>query len=238
MAADSPAEWKDALRRVLTDSSVPEALGRKARKRVEERDRWDRQMAPLAELCRMEADRQIAETLSGKGREISKGAVKAEVKSSAKIRKRYPRRNGKLIVSAWLLMLAYLGVVIKGSLMKPGVYIPFIGQWGSQLTPQVQDMLHLPAYAVLMCCISMALTATFRNRFFCVAMSLLFCFVTGILLEEAQKYVPGRVSSSGDMYMNFAGTLLGLPAAVSWRWRHNTAELMAEAGMDSYPDAT
>ena len=122
-----------------------------------------------------------------------------------------------LMLGLWAMTAAYATIVFCASLMASGQSLPLLGSLS--FSPLVQNMLHMPAYALLMLCVSLSMSVTMRKGWLSVILSVLICFGIGLLLEYLQGLVAGRTSSSEDVMLNTTGIMLGLPAALTWRAR-------------------
>ena len=92
-----------------------------------------------------------------------------------------------------------------------------LGGWDSAITPDLQDALHVPAYALLV----ILATAAWRTRSRSgaapgIAIALA-CVGFGALMELAQSVIPGRMCSLGDGLVNALGVALGSLLMVVWR---------------------
>jgi len=88
--------------------------------------------------------------------------------------------------------------------------------WDRAITPTLQNLLHVPAYAVLAALALLGASAghepgTKRKLWIALA-----CCAYGALLECAQAAVPGRVGSLSDALLNAAGVAVVLAAAMVW----------------------
>lgn len=76
------------------------------------------------------------------------------------------------------------------------------------IPPIVQNLLHIPAYALLTFLWLRALEGhglAFRR---CLAVAVLIAAGYGGALEALQAWVPGRSAAAGDLLLNLAGVLL------------------------------
>ena len=113
-------------------------------------------------------------------------------------------RKGKL---AWLLALGYAGVLAVVSLLPSGGTGPLSG-WDTGISPGLQNLLHVPAYGVLVWLVSRAMGL---RRLRHLALTALACAAFGGLLECAQAAVPGRFGSLEDTLLNAVGAAVAIP---------------------------
>lgn len=83
------------------------------------------------------------------------------------------------------------------------------------LPPDIQNLLHIPVYAVLAWLWWRALEARLDRRRNAAATALLITVAYGFLDEWHQSFVPGRYGSFTDIALDCAGALLGV-AVGSW----------------------
>ena len=110
----------------------------------------------------------------------------------------------------WLLVLIYAAILAVASLLPSGTG-PLDG-WDASLSPSLQNLLHLPAYAVLVCLVLTALAKPAKPAgAWPIAASAAACFVYGVLLECLQAAgIPGRFGSVSDVLWNTAGVAVGV----------------------------
>jgi hypothetical protein len=108
---------------------------------------------------------------------------------------------------------AYALALTAASLLPSGRSAGLLEGWDKDISPGVQNLLHVPAYAVLVWLVAEA--ASPRH----LAPVALVCAAFGGLLEWAQAAVPGRTGSVADMLLNAVGALAGLAVVVMLRKR-------------------
>jgi SAM-dependent methyltransferase len=118
----------------------------------------------------------------------------------------------------WLATAVYTAGLVAGSLLPSGEGP--LGGWDAALTPDVQDALHLPAYAGLVILLSAALATHIRLTTARTAWIALACVGLGALLEFAQAFVPGRTCSLKDGLVNALGAILGCLVMMVWHNRN------------------
>lgn len=91
------------------------------------------------------------------------------------------------------------------------------GGWDAGVSPPAQNLLHVPAYAVLMVLAAGCLSPGFSARWAATGAVVLACAAYGTALEAAQRYIPGRTGSAPDALLNLAGVGLGVMLVVLWR---------------------
>ena len=112
----------------------------------------------------------------------------------------------------------YVGLLAAASLLPSGS--GSAGGWDRKVSPPVQNVLHVPAYAGLsMLAVSSTIPAL-RARMITLVLIGLACTIVGLLLELAQAGIPGRMGSASDVLWNSVGVAFGLAAVWAWRrWR-------------------
>ena len=113
----------------------------------------------------------------------------------------------------WLLVLIYAVILAVASLLPSGSG-PLEG-WDASLSPSLQNLLHFPAYTVLVCLVLIALARPTKSTkpavAWPIALSATACFVYGVLLECLQAAgIPGRFGSVSDVLWNTAGVAAGV----------------------------
>jgi len=119
------------------------------------------------------------------------------------------RGPGKL---AGLLALGYAGVLAAVSLLPSGVGT--LSGWDTAISPGLQNLLHVPAYGLLVWLVARAMDL---RRLRHLALAAAACAAFGGLLECAQAAIPGRFGSMEDMLLNLAGTVAAVPIMLGLR---------------------
>ena len=135
------------------------------------------------------------------------------------------RRNGKL---AWLITLGYVLVLAAVSLLPSGAG-PLSG-WDTAISPGLQNLLHVPAYGVLVWLVSRAMGL---RRLRHVALAAIACAAFGSVLECAQAAVPGRFGSVEDTLLNLIGAAAAVPIVLAARRRSRRGERPRTVAPDS-----
>ena len=115
----------------------------------------------------------------------------------------------------WFATAAYAALLAVVSLLPSGASAPL--QWDAALTPNIQNVSHVPAYAILAV---LATAAWLKGRPAGVAAMTIcgaVCAAYGAALELAQALVPGRTASLADGVSNLAGVIVGVLAIAGWR---------------------
>lgn len=221
LVADTPEQWRQQIERLLDDEPLRRKMGQQARRFVEEHHNWDKNMEPLVSLCQELAAEKaaVSETPAGAGPSKKRRPESLRAHKSAK-----PAINGVTAMLMWLMTFAYGVVLYSGCTMPSGKSLPFIGVWDMNLSGTAQDLLHMPAYAILMVCLSLALTASLRSKILAIILSVVISFGINVFFEQLQGSIPGRTVSNGDILLGSAGIMLALPAALTWRWPHYAAQ--------------
>ena len=116
---------------------------------------------------------------------------------------------------AWPVAVVYWALLATASLLPSGTG-PLKG-WDAAIAPDLQDALHLPAYAGLVILLSLAWSVRHRVTARSVAIIALVCAVFGTAMELAQLVIPGRTCALGDGLVNIAGAVLGSLAVLLGR---------------------
>lgn len=115
-----------------------------------------------------------------------------------------------------LLPLAWAGIIYGLSAIPGTVETPEGGrvlfEW---LPPDLQNLLHIPVFAVLAALLCRALVAWPLERRSVIAIALLATAAWGVLDEWHQASVPGRYSSLTDVILDGIGA-----AAGAWIYTH------------------
>lgn len=121
---------------------------------------------------------------------------------------KYPAVPAVAAIAVLLTLSSIPGDIPQGTTTARVVYF---------VPPAVQNLLHLPAYAVL----GFLWRATFAARI--GRATLVACIVValvGIVEESWQSFIPGRYPSFTDLSLDWAGALLGVAIH---RYRHLSA---------------
>jgi len=137
------------------------------------------------------------------------------------------RRNGKL---AWLITLGYAVVLAAVSLLPSGTG-PLSG-WDTAISPGLQNLLHVPAYGLLVWLVSRAMGL---RRLRHVALAAIACAAFGGLLECAQATITGRFGSLEDTLLNLAGAAAAVPIVLAGRRRSHRSGKPRTVAPDSVP---
>jgi VanZ family protein len=114
--------------------------------------------------------------------------------------------SGPMRRCATAAALAATAALAGVSLLPGGPAAP--GGWDRSVSPGLQNLLHVPAYAVLTVLWLWALRAA---RAFPVAVLVAAaCAAYGAALEGAQAFIAGRTGSLADALLNAAGAAAGL----------------------------
>lgn len=113
------------------------------------------------------------------------------------------------------LTALYAALLAIGSLLPSGS--GRLGDWDRAIAPSLQNLLHVPAYAVLVILAALAWRWPHRARLAAVSVTALACVAFGALLEWGQSAVPGRTGSVSDALMNTVGVVAGIPLVLMLR---------------------
>ncbi len=107
------------------------------------------------------------------------------------------------------------------TLLPSGVDAPLSG-WDASVSPSVQNVLHLPAYALLVVLLAAAFGRSARRPWPALAAITAGCIAFGIGSEWLQAaFIPGRYGSLTDALSNTVGCVVGVGSwelgAGSWK---------------------
>lgn len=91
--------------------------------------------------------------------------------------------------------------------------------WDTAISPGLQNLLHVPAYGLLVWLVAEAMGL---GRAWQLALAAVACAAFGGLLECAQAAIPGRFGSLTDTLLNTAG--VGVGAILLWALDRKTCE--------------
>ncbi len=111
------------------------------------------------------------------------------------------RRPTKLL---WLVLAVYAAALAAFSLLPSGGG-PLKG-WDITFSPEAQNLLHVPAYGLL---VWLGARATGARRWGPALLAMAGGVAFGVALECAQTVIPGRFAAVGDMILNAAGAGMG-----------------------------
>ena len=119
--------------------------------------------------------------------------------------------------AVWMTWVTYSLVLAAICLMPIGGDSPLAATKTRRL---INNMLHVPAFAqhAWLCILALRLACargTWPSR---LAAGAAIAWLYGLALEIGQGFVPGRVSSLGDMGLNTIGVLSGLLIALALPW--------------------
>ena len=128
----------------------------------------------------------------------------------------------------WVITAAYAALLAAVSLLPSGTG-PLSG-WDTAISPTLQNLLHVPAYAVLVWLVSRAMRL---RRLWHVALAAIACAAFGSVLECAQATVPGRFGSLEDTLLNVIGAAAAVPIVLAGRRRNRRGERPRTVAPDS-----
>jgi VanZ family protein len=134
---------------------------------------------------------------------------------------------GKTIRAA---ALAYVALLAVASLLPSGTG-PLKG-WDDRLSPDLQDVLHFPAYTGLVVMAVLAWSTRFRTGAAAVVVIAAACAAFGAAMEAGQYFIPGRTCSLSDGLVNTLGAGLGCLGVLARKHR-NPAKTPGSIGMHS-----
>lgn len=133
----------------------------------------------------------------------------------------------------WAITVGYAALLAAVSLLPSGTG-PLSG-WDTAISPTLQNLLHVPAYAVLVALIAWALG---RPTLLRLGLAALACCAFGALLECAQATIPGRFGSLEDTLLNAAGVAAGVPIVLALSRRRRDKDRARLDGIEKGLSAT
>lgn len=112
------------------------------------------------------------------------------------------------LTGLYVVLLAAVSLLPSGARALRG--------WDRSIRPEIQNALHVPAYAVLVIMASRSLLGAYRIRRAAVVAALA-CCAYGAVLEALQALIPGRTGSVLDALLNVVGVGVGLAVIVAAR---------------------
>jgi VanZ family protein len=134
---------------------------------------------------------------------------------------------GKTIRAAAIVYVVLLAVA---SLLPSGTG-PLQG-WDDRLSPDLQDLLHFPAYTGLVVMAVLAWSTRFRSGSAAVVVIAAACATFGAAMEGGQYFIPGRTCSLSDGLVNTLGAGLGCLGVLAWKHR-NPAKTPGAIGLQT-----
>ncbi|HUT57013.1 MAG TPA: VanZ family protein [Planctomycetota bacterium] len=122
---------------------------------------------------------------------------------------RSSRRLLCIVTFAYVLGLIVLSILPSGK----GV----LGGWDQDISPTLQNALHVPAYALLVLLVTVTTSRTPTIGYGRILVIAVLCTAFATILESAQAYIPGRTASVTDAALNVIGVLVGAGLAIGWR---------------------
>ena len=113
-------------------------------------------------------------------------------------------RRKKVILAVTCL---YVLLLSAASLLPSGTRA--LGGWDLSISPDLQNALHVPAYAALQILATLCVWSLLRAGLAAGLWVALACCLFGSLLECAQAFIPGRMASLTDVLLNLAGVAAG-----------------------------
>ncbi len=123
--------------------------------------------------------------------------------------------------TARVVTFLYASVLMVVSLLPSGNGAP--GGWDRSVSPTLQNVLHVPAYGVLVALVTLCLPRPAAAGLGGMVVIAAICGAFGTAMEFTQAFVPGRMGSVPDVLLNLAGVALGALAVVLWRQAHRTS---------------
>ena len=139
------------------------------------------------------------------------------------------RNADSLMDISWYRLLApltYMAGLFVLSSVPEGESDTVAGLLLEWVTPQWQNLLHVPVYSGLALTWIWALSPRSLNRHSLLTIALLLTLLWGVLDEMHQATVPGRYASLTDLLLNLTGALL----AVAYAWKTGFARARTAPG--------
>jgi VanZ family protein len=108
---------------------------------------------------------------------------------------------------------AYVLALVAVSLLPSGGTGPLAG-WDTNISPGVQNLLHVPAYGLLVWLVARPWGLRKPRH---LALAAAVCAAFGGMLEVAQAAIPGRLGSLEDTLLNAAGAAGAVPVLLGLR---------------------
>ena len=134
----------------------------------------------------------------------------------------------RLNKATWVVTAVYTALLTTASLLPSGQGP--LGGWDASISPDLQDALHLPAYAGLVVLWALSWSTRYPLTTRTILAIACGCVAFGAAMELAQSVIPGRTCSLSDGLVNTTGTILGLALAIGWRllWHRKLRLLSAD----------
>ncbi len=116
--------------------------------------------------------------------------------------------------SIWITAWAYILALVAATILPSGTNT--FGGWDLAVTPALQNVLHVPAYALLAILVFLALSTSHTLGGREILWIGLACCAFGLLLEFLQAAIPGRMASLTDALLNLCGIVVGCLALMCW----------------------
>ena len=114
----------------------------------------------------------------------------------------------------WILTCVYILALVAATVLPSGT--DTFGGWDLAFTPALQNILHVPAYALLAILVSLSLSRSHKLGGWRILWIGLACYALSCLLEFLQAAIPGRIASLTDTLLNLCGVVVGCLALMCW----------------------
>ena len=117
-------------------------------------------------------------------------------------------------LAVWIATCAYILALVAVTVLPSGT--DTFGGWDLAFTPALQNVLHVPAYALLTILLFLALSRSRKLGRWAILWIGLTCCAFSWLLEFLQMAIPGRTASLTDALLNLCGIIVGCLALMCW----------------------
>lgn len=120
------------------------------------------------------------------------------------------RTSDKLSAVLWTGLILYTTFLTVASLLPSGGEEFMTGGWDASLSPEMQNVLHVPAYAVLAVLLFLSVGRARRIGWAAIVILAVACTTHGAILEWFQAtMIPGRYGDWLDVLCNATGVAGG-----------------------------
>ena len=128
-----------------------------------------------------------------------------------------PTAKNPLVVQ---LITVFYAILLSAVSLLPSGDDTVFGGWDAEISPTLQNLMHVPAYAVLMLLVLLTFNSPVQPLTTKTSILLATaCTLFGVFLEWLQAVaIPGRYGSLEDALFNAAGVVLGI-ALYAFAWK-------------------
>jgi len=126
----------------------------------------------------------------------------------------FPKSALRVVTVVYALLLTVVSLLPSGGAL---------GGWDEDISPSLQNLLHVPAYALLVV-LAAAWDSSHSAGAGRIVLISLICWVFAMVLEVAQSWIPGRSASLADALFNSIGALVGCGILMGWHLTRRAPE--------------